>query len=134
MRRRVGRERGEHVRIELGALHVRAIAALCIGEPGRRALQLGCLLLLSGPSKCKVDECIMHSRYVGIPDQLLVGEVDRDVLFMDQDAADVQHCAQVEQIDQQQLAADAKTREKPEEQVVFHGYCHLTVKLSLRAP
>jgi hypothetical protein len=44
-------------------------------------------------------------------------DVDRDELFVDQDAADEDDRGQVEQVDQHQLAADAQAPEQARQQL-----------------
>jgi hypothetical protein len=50
----------------------------------------------------------VHRLPIGVALPLLAGEGDGNELLVDQDAADIDHCRQVQQVDQHQLVAHAQ--------------------------
>ncbi len=115
-------ERDAHVAVERRALHVRAVARFGIGETVDGLQQRGRRRTLSRTRQRDVDQRIAHRSDIRIADDLLVRKIDGDIFFVDQDAADVDHRAQIEQIDQQQLSAHAQTREHAEEKASLHRH------------
>ena len=66
--------------------------------------------------RCRAPAGQCHQRRAQLADvgracHLLATEVDRDEFFVDQDAADEDHCREIEQIDDQQLAPDTEPAE-----------------------
>ncbi len=100
-------QREREAAVQVGTAHAAAMQLLGAGELlDRGAADLG--------GRCGARQ--RHQRRaqrldVGGAGELLAGEVDRDVFLVDQDAADEDHRAQVEQVDQQQLLADAQVRQ-----------------------
>ena len=104
-------QRAQELRVQLGAAHALAMPALGVGEPRRD----GFADLRGRRAAAERDQRWPQGLDVGGAAELLARKVDRDVLLVDQDAADEDHRAQIEQVDQQQLLADAEVRQRSRE-------------------
>ena len=55
----------------------------------------------------QIDKAVAYDINIGIASQFIASEIDGDVLFINQNAADKNHRRQIEQINQDEFAPDA---------------------------
>jgi hypothetical protein len=63
------------------------------------------------------NQAVARGGDVGIAAQLIAREVDRDEFLVDQNAADIDHRREIQEVDQQELFADAQAAEYVDEGV-----------------
>jgi hypothetical protein len=77
----------------------------------------------AGADQRHIDQAVARGGDVGIAAQLIAREVDRDVFLVDQNAADIDHRREIQEVDQQELFADAQAAEYADEGVAHRVSC-----------
>ena len=106
--------------------HIGSAQLFVVGRahPGKPGEDLCHLRGLQGSVKKLPHQAVTHHRGVGCAHDLLACEIDGQVLFVDQDAGDVDHRRQIQQIDEHELAAHTEAAQ-PTRYAMHecHGVC-----------